>query len=1009
MTHHVRENKSNEQVICENSIMKDRNGKTISAANVLRMFVMAAMVTAAVTNTATAKSLYLIADVKGSSTDATQPLHAYDIGVDGMLTFQAEYNIPHRMLGGVGLAIDSDSGYLFVTYEASDEIQLIDGTTMTGADRIIADGSADLAGIVYDHTRGLLYCVDRGIEKLYVYDWDAKTTTLTRAPGSPFSLRRAMAWGIALDEIDGFLYVANARNTINVYDTSDWSLIDQIELSRIAISIAIDVMNGYIYTGGAYAGNNYLTQYHLASGKEREVLVEPTEDAGVMGLGIDPDTGLVYMTTGKNNAPGGDNLLVYDMELREIGRTYIGGNAAGLAIPGKDIGFNPLNLTKELIRGAVDEVAPGEMLSVGAGKTITYGIGFSNTSNEYTVTGVSIVDALPHELTFVTASDDGVGGHYDSKTHTYRWSYADLPPGSSTLLELTVRVDRHVEVETVITNSVTINSNETSPSTTKLDVVATNNFLNLDKSILGAAEGQVAKVEPNEIITYSIYFDNYVNDFTVTDILLIDTLPPAVDFIYADEIRGSGRYDQKSHTYIWRPWDLEPGSSVRMNLVVQVNPDLAADTVITNSVIIDSNETPASVVSVDAIVSRLSNLPGITKSIAGSIEGQVTLVEANEKITYLIHINNSDALTDVSVVDTLPPEVERILEANPKGQEHRDKDGNITYTWILPDLQPKASTDLKLVVQLKKVLDPGTIISNSATIYTHEALPETASVDATTLGLVVTKLAIEDVPDDGVMPIEWVDINDTFTYLVRIENKNNFALTNVRIDDKLPERVTLVSDPDTRIYKESIQFMAAGTTKDVRLRVKVSGDTPVGTAISNSVSVESDGTLPVTASVDVTAGDPEDLVALGGYVIVTPNVLRDNNSTNDLLCTIQLPPRLKKDDPSFEKDDMAGFEDDDIEKRHRLRAVFIYQEDIRDYIAPVVPVVVPAKRQILLEESGPAKILATFDRAQVMDALTHLGRWSMVIKGRYENDEGELRTYRGKTDTGVFVTRFAGN
>ena len=992
-----------EQVNCENSIMRNKNRKSVSPANILWMFVMAAMLLAAVTNTAKAKSLYVIADIYGSAAGGKEPVHAYDIGVNGTLTFQTQHDIPSTMLGAVGMAIDSDSGYLFITYEAANVIQVVDGTTMTGVGRVEATDAADLAGIVYDHTKKLLYCVDRGREKMYVYDWDAKTISLTRVTGSPKTLWGMDAYGIALDEIDGLLYVGNASKTVGVYNTSNWQRVRQIELSRVAISVAVDVMNGFLYTGGGYAGNNYLTQYHLATGTETAVQVEP--DAGVMGLGVDPDTGLVYMSTGVNNAPGGDNLLVYDTELNRVSKLHIGGNPTGLAIPGKDIGFNPLNLTKELIRGAIDDTAPGEMASVGAGKTITYGIGFSNLSNDFTVTDISIVDVLSRNVTFVSADDDGVGGHYDSKTHTYRWSYADLPPGSSTHLELTVRVDNDVDTGTIISNSVTINSNETAPATAGLDVVATSNSLNLEKSILGAAEGKAAIVEPNELVTYVICFDNSDNDFMVTDILLIDMLAPEMIFVSADNGKASGFYDAKSHTYTWIPRDMAPGASACVGLVARVDPDLRPGTVITNSAIIDSSETSSSMVSVGATIS-FSAL-GISKTIVGGTEGQLMLVGANDNIEYLICFeNNSDnVITDLTVVDTLPPEVE-VVKANPHGQY--DPKAH-TYTWSHRSLEPnsKSPTCVTLVVQVNKDIPPATLITNSVTITGRETESATASADAITPseGLVVTKLAIEDVPDDGVEPIEWVDIGDTFTYLVCMENNNDFAITKVRIDDTLPKEVTLVEvrsddntlvgvfDPITREYNGLLPSLAAGATTCVRLRVRVREETAVGKIISNSVTVRSDLTIPITPSVDVTAGHPVPVGpdGLGGYLSVTPDLLRDNNSTNDLLATIQLPP---------------GFEKEDIDINRRLRAVFVYQQEGTDYIAPVVLVVVPAKRQQLLEELNPATILATFDRTQVMGALPRLGRWSMVIKGRY-NNKGTFRTYRGST--GVFVNRFAGD
>jgi hypothetical protein len=352
--------------------MKNENRKNVLSSHTFLTLLAIVMLTTAVTKIATAKSLYVIADIKGSSTDRTQPVQAYDIGIDGTLSFQAQHDIPHSMLGAVGMAIDSDYGYVFITYEASGDIRLIEATTMTDAGTTTAPDASNLAGIVYDHEKSLLYCVDRRTNALYVYNWWPEAATLTHVSGSPFTLRNASAYGIALDEIDDLLYVGNASNTITVYSTSDWSLVDTISVSRIAISVAVDVTNGFVYTGGGFAGNMFLTQYHLATGIETEVQVEP--DAGVMGLGVDTDTGLVYMSTGSNNAPGGDNLLVYDAALNQIDIITAIGNPAGLAIPGKDIGYNPLNLDKQVLRGASVSTDYDQMKTVGAGDTFTYGI-----------------------------------------------------------------------------------------------------------------------------------------------------------------------------------------------------------------------------------------------------------------------------------------------------------------------------------------------------------------------------------------------------------------------------------------------------------------------------------------------------------------------------------------------------------------------------------------------------------------------------------------------------------
>jgi uncharacterized repeat protein (TIGR01451 family)/fimbrial isopeptide formation D2 family protein len=717
--------------------MKNKIKKNMIKSNTFLALLAIAILTTAITKTATAKSLYVIADILGASESNIQPVQAYDIGVDGTLTFQAQHDIPHRMLGAVGMAIDADSGYLFITYEASNEIQLLDPITMVDAGTTIAPDATDLAGIKYDHEKSLLYCVDRRTNNLYVYNWFPETTTLTHVPGSPFRLQNATAFGIALNEIDDLLYVANATNTVTIYRTSDWRLVDSITLSRMAISIALDVKNGFIYTGAGWADNMYLTQYHLATGTEKEVQVEP--DAGVMGLRVDIDTGLVYISTGRNNAPGGDNLLVYDEELNQIDIIPAIGNPTDLAIPGKDIGYNPLNLKKQVLRGASASTDFDGMKTVGAGDTYTYGISFDNT-NDYTVTDVSIVDVLPKEVTFVSAYDDGENGLYDyneqTGIQTYTWTYQELPPRTSTLLEITVKVNPEINVGKVITNSVTINTNETPPTTTSVDVMVGNNPLNLKKSIIGSTEGQVTQVESNDIITYAIDFDNKNNDFPVTEVSVVDALSKDVTFISAKNQNGKeiGKYEEKEHVWTWSIESLEPEGEIHLELEVSVNPDLPLGTTITNIVTVDCNEAPPSSTSVDAVVAYKPL--NITKKAINSSGSEIKWIEPGENFIYQICFdsnNNDSEVTDVFLDDILPPEVtfisDQVDNKNFIGYYDLKKH---TYVGTLKSMEPGSVTCLEIEVNVKQDTPLDTIISNSVKIESNETLPTIADVNIVT-------------------------------------------------------------------------------------------------------------------------------------------------------------------------------------------------------------------------------------------------------------------------------------
>jgi uncharacterized repeat protein (TIGR01451 family)/fimbrial isopeptide formation D2 family protein len=679
--------------------MKDKNKDSTVKSNISMALLTMAILVTAVTKTSMAKSLYIISDIWYSQ-DRKQPVQAYDIGVDGTLTFQAQHDIPHEMLGAVGLAVDSDYGYVFVTYEASGKIQLIEATTMTDAGVTVAPDATNLAGIVYDHEKSLLYCVNRQSRNLYVYNWYPESATLTHVPGSPFTLRNAFAYGIALNEIDDLLYVANASNTVTV-------------------------------TGGGYAGNKFLTQYHLATGTEKEVQVEP--DAGVIGVAVDPDTGLVYLDTGNDNAPGGDNLMVYDKALNQVQFIAAIGNPTGIAIPGRNIGYNPLNLSKQVIRGATVSSVDNELKTVAPGDTFTYGIYFDNTNN-YKVTDVTIIDTLPKEVTFVTADDDGVNGFFDydeqTDTQTYVWTYKELPPGTSTLLEITVQVNPNVDTGKIITNSVTINTNETPPTTTAVDVLTTSNALNLKKGIVGTPEGHVAQVNSNDIITYFIEFDNKDNDFTVTNVSVVDELPKDVSFISADNAKGIGEYDDKSHTYTWTFDSLGPGEVVHLELVVSVNPGLPLGTKITNLVTIYSDETPESTASVDA-VTYYKPLNISKKTFDSSGNEEIVWINPGERFIYQICFNNNNdyKLTDVFFEDKLPSEVSFVsAQANNKNFTGNYDPKEHTYTGTLSSLEMEEIC-VELVVDVDENTPLGTMIVNSATIESNETEPNKADVD----------------------------------------------------------------------------------------------------------------------------------------------------------------------------------------------------------------------------------------------------------------------------------------
>ena len=971
--------------------MKRKNRKNGVQINALLALLALVVVITTVPAHVTAKSLYVIAD-KGSIMEGTQRIHAYNIELDGILTFQTEHRVNRRMLGAVDLAIDTDSRCLFITYDTSDVIELVDARTMMSRGSTIAPDTYNLAGIVYDHDKKRLYTANFRWQDLYVYDWDPETSTLTHIEGSPFPLKRANISDIALNEIDDLLYVANGTEKVTVYRTSDWRLVETITLDRVASCIAVGVMRGFLYTGGGYAGNMYLTQYHLATGTIEEVQVEP--DAGVMGIGVDPATGYVYMTTGLRKGSGGDNLKVYDPKLNQVDFIPLTGNPTGLVVPGKDIGYNPLNLGKTLVRGGSGTVHSGATPTVAAGAIITYGIHFDNF-NDFTATDVVVTDHLPEEVIFISADDDGVNGQYDPTTHTYEWIYPSLPQGAAMTLELTVEVDKGVEAETIVTNTATINTNQTAPTTARLDVVVERNALNITKSISGAAEGEVARVDVDESATYTICFDNPDNDFPVTDVSVVDHFPDEVQFIGVGPGTPSGKYDAAEHTYTWTFSSLDPGEAVCLDLDVKVDKAVEPGTSIINTVIIDSNETPPSSASAEAITYQ--NQLNLTKRIVGAAPGEIPLVSGNETITYEIHFENTavdSPVHNVTLTDVLPPEVSFVKATG--GSESGEYDAKThTYTWFSGTLPPKIETTLELVVQVDENVPAAAILTNAVTLDSDETRPITASADAMTK-FKPLNIRKQIVGENVLGSTLYTNPGNTVIYSICFDNDNDRPVTNVIVVDQLPDDVTFVAATGNKEYgsydEKSHTFtwlyksIPAESTMCETLEVRIKKDVPRDRIIINTVKIDSDQT-------DESQNPPDDNEINTGQepsaiqeFSILPEIIRDSAGTYDIQATAFLP---------------AG----------------VTREDIEDapptlYLPEPYSGKISAKDWIAYGSASRVKIIALFDKAELLKTLSEAirstgipnpGRLTLTVIGKLKKGQ----SWFGR-DT-VYITRYTGS
>ncbi len=955
------------------------SGRTIVGVRHTPCWLLLALLLAVTAQSAAAKSLYVIADIYSSG--GKNPVRAYDIGPDGKLTFQTESAVTMRGLGPVGLALDAKSQRLFITFEDANVITLVDATTMREVGAATAEGAKNLAGIVYDQSRELLYCMDRNTPTLYVYRWDTTGQKIVQAPGSPFPLSGAQAFGIALDEIKGELYVGGLVSSVRVYSTTDWRLLRMISVNRIAISVAVDPVRRYLYFGGSYpvTDNFYLSQYNLADGTVKEAELGP--DAGVMGLGVDLNTGFLYMSTGLNNESGSADLRVYDSRLRLIHVVEDIGHPTGLVVPNQSISFNPLHLTKTILTSGGATVTKGaDRPPVTIGEEVVYSIGFDR--DDQPLTNVSLVDMLPAEVTFVRATGDGTYGRYDLQTRSYTWLNPPSSGGLTTRLELVGRVEPNTPAGRMITNSATLTALQRPATTATVTAVAvtgkTYKPLRLTKSVtVGTTRGDgttPASANAGDELTYRITFDNKDNNFTTKNIRLVDTLPPQVKFVSASDDGLFGRYDRDAHTYTWTYPQLASGESNTVELVVRLDATVAGGARITNNAMIESDDTPLTRATVDVLVVNYDPLHLQKTLVRGALDqpdvkGRAQ-VEVGVPLTYLISFTNpagNQAATQVSVVDTLPREV-RFLSADGDRDFGAYDPNTHTYTWHYSSLEPGREYQLKLVVSVREGTEAGTVIRNSAYITSQQTPQTTTNVDVVVVNPSPTLVLRKTLAGGGTgqrdnLGRPYVNAGGVLTYTISFSNPPaNKAVTQVVLVDTLPREVRFqradgdgsfgLYDRDRHIYTWRYPSLAPGAEQSVNLVVQVNEKTAPDTVITNSASLSAQEATTASVRSEVVVIAPP-ITDVQGQMYFKPDHIFRNSSTTqgDLMVVVHLPEGIGR-------------------------------EAISEASLMLTPGHVLATGQVIFGTSTQGKVLCFFNINSILAATQGYGQFPLTVTGR---------------------------
>jgi uncharacterized repeat protein (TIGR01451 family) len=750
-----------------------------------------------------AKSVFII------SSHDDKLAEAFRIEGDGV-SFQAMVDITtyNQGIGPVGIAVWPQKGLAFFTYESSPMIVWSSTNTLKKVSEFNT-GVMNLAGIVVDTTKQKIYVVKRGTANLYVYSWDVAQGTIVLDGSHILGGGLTGAFGLALDGGNDRLYVSNNSKTARYYDTNTWAYLGSIDIAvggvdRPAVGIAVDPAQNYLYTGNFNGGTGSHTKLVRTSTSDY-TSIETDIGYPVIGIDVDKSTGLVYCTTHAYYASYTSDFRVYDSDLTllDIERNSNIESPAGVSVGGY---FGGCNLEK------TDDV--GDSNCVTPGDEITYRIDYNYPagSNVSDINDVNIIDYLPAEVEFLSASG---GGIYDSDYHTVTWSIGNVSPGESGSFTVTVVVTGS-QPGSIITNRCEIRSSDQilytvyeytsvcSPSLTKVDDVN-------------------ECIDPCDNITYTICYD--ANGCSFTDVNIVDTLPPEVDYVSSEP---TGEYDGISHTVTWDIGTLGP------NDVCCVTVTVAATSPQTGSIITNFCEITSGSQILDTAYEYTYVCPWPTLTKFDNITG---CVGPGDSITYTICYDpNGRNDANLVITDVLPVEVD--FKSASDGGTYDSDSGSRMVTWLIGSIDPNDPNELCVTLTVEvNCAEPGSIITNSCEIKSGDQIFCTAhEYTAVCPGPTLTK--VDNIPDS----IEKIPAGSIFTYTICYDS-NGYGGTDVYIVDPLPAEVNYISSVPDGEYDDvshtvtwHIGTLGPNDVCCVTLQVKIKNDAPGGT-ITNCCEV----------------------------------------------------------------------------------------------------------------------------------------------------------------------------
>jgi uncharacterized repeat protein (TIGR01451 family) len=485
-----------------------------------------------------------------------------------------------------------------------------------------------------------------------------------------------------------------------------------------------------------------------------------------------------------------------------------------------------------------------------AGQNITYTINFSNAGPS-DAQNVVVNDPLPPGTTLVSVNGSDNSVSCTQADNTVSCNKATLAAGASASITLVVRVNPGVPSGTVLTNTATIGSSTSDPVSNNSSTTTTT--VNTDANVTIVKADNPDPVIAGTNLTYRITVANS-GPSNGRNVVITDTLPNspanAVSFIAANgtgALSAAGVCTHSAGVVTCQAGGpdglvLPAGVSWNLDIVVRVNSNVPANTVLTNNVQVqwtDTDSTPGTATDSETTTVIHNSDMTISK------EAPDEVIAGNRMDYRLIVVNRgpSDVNGDttpgsITIMDTLPtgvmPAAPVLSGANltisgPGGFTCSYDSGANKITCVnaagtAGDFPVGSVLTIIFKVEVKSNVPDNTNLNNCANVMvrgepdpTPEVDPITGnneSCDATTvhtladLGVAKTATAVADAPGQPTVPLPTpgpnvppgsVSAGGYIRYDVPFGNAGPSDAVNVRLTDVVPGNTALVS-PSTNPF-----------------------------------------------------------------------------------------------------------------------------------------------------------------------------------------------------------------